>query len=48
MFQYNKFKVMGFDGSGSMNLVLKNNRNLLNDVKREKFKNSLGSYDERV
>jgi len=33
---------MGFGGSGSMNVVLKNNRKLLN--KREKFKKSLGGY----
>ena len=35
---------MGFGGSGSMNIVIKNNRNLLSNAKREKFKNALGSY----
>ena len=35
---------MGFGSSGSMNVVLKNNRNLLNNHRRKKFKNSLGSY----
>jgi hypothetical protein len=33
---------MGFGGSGSMNVVLKNNKKLLN--KREKFKKPLGGY----
>lgn len=33
---------MGFGGSGSMNVVLKNNKKLLN--KREKFKKTLGGY----
>ena len=37
---------MGFGGSGSMNIVMKNNRNLLSNTKREKFKNALGSYSE--
>jgi len=34
---------MGFGGSGSMNIVMKNNRNLLK--KRKKFVNTLGGYD---
>lgn len=33
---------MGFGGSGSMNVVLKNNKNLLN--KRKKFRKTLGGY----
>jgi len=33
---------MGFGGSGSMNVVLKNDKKLLNT--REKFKKTLGGY----
>ena len=39
---------MGFGGSGSMNIVMKNNRNLLSNAKREKFKNELGGYSTGV
>ncbi|PTM09720.1 MAG: hypothetical protein DA407_05220 [Bacteroidetes bacterium] len=35
---------MGFGGSGSMNVVLRNNKKLLS--KREKFKKTLGGYVE--
>lgn len=35
---------MGFGSSGSMNLVLKNNRKLLRNVSREKFKRTFGAY----
>ena len=35
---------MGFGGVGSMNIVMKNNRNLLRNGNREKFKNGLGSH----
>jgi len=35
---------MGFGGAGAMNATIKNNRNLLNNPKREKFKDSHGSY----
>ncbi len=35
---------MGFGGAGSMNIVLKNNKNLLSNHKREKFKNLIGDY----
>lgn len=38
---------MAFGGVGSMNIVLKNNRNLLSNHKREKFKNTLGTYTKR-
>ena len=37
---------MGFGSIGAMNATIKNNRNLLRNVKREKFENSLGSYSE--
>lgn len=37
---------MGFGGVGSMNLVIKNNRNLLS--KRKKFKTVLGSPSNKV
>lgn len=37
---------MGFGGVGSMNMILKNNRNLLSNPKRQKFKNRLGGYDK--
>ena len=38
---------MGFGGAtGSMNTILKNNRNLLRNPKREKFKNKIGAYDK--
>ena len=33
---------MGFGGSASINVVMKNNRNLLSNPKREKFKYSYG------
>jgi len=35
---------MGFGSIGAMNATIKNNRNLLSNAKREKFKNALGSY----
>lgn len=36
---------MGFGGAaGSMNTIIKNNRNLLSNPKREKFKRSLGGF----
>ena len=35
---------MGFGGSGSMNVVLKNNRKLLRNVNREKFKWTSETY----
>lgn len=35
---------MGFGGSGSMNVVLKNNRKLLRNVSLEKFKRTFGVY----
>ena len=37
---------MGFGGVGSMNVVLKNNKLLLN--KKDRFKSSLGSYGENT
>ena len=37
---------MGFGGAASMNVVMKNNRNLLQ--KRDKFKNTLSSKNEKV
>ena len=36
---------MGFGGAaGAMNTVIKNNRNLLSNPKRDKFKRSLGGF----
>ena len=35
---------MGFGGSGSMNVDLKNNRKFLRNVSREKFKRTFGAY----
>lgn len=37
---------MSFGSIGSMNTILKNNRNLLSNPKREKFKNRIGGYDK--
>lgn len=37
---------MSFGSIGSMNMILKNNRNLLSNPKREKFKNRIGAYDK--
>ena len=40
---------MAFGGVGSMNVVLKNNRNLLSNHRREKFKNGLvGKWKGKV
>ncbi|NQX84890.1 MAG: hypothetical protein HRT67_03120 [Flavobacteriaceae bacterium] len=38
---------MGFGGVASMNTVLKNNRNLLSNSKRDKFKNSIGRSNKK-
>lgn len=38
---------MGFGGSGSMRAILKNNRNLLKNPKRKKFKSRIGAYDKK-
>ena len=37
---------MGFGSIGTMNATIKNNRNLLRNVKLEKFENAIGSYSK--
>ena len=37
---------MGFGGTGSMSVVMKNNRNLLSNPKRKKFKRSFGGFSK--
>lgn len=39
---------MGFGGVATMNAVIKNNRNLLSNPRREKFKKSIGSYPKII
>lgn len=37
---------MSFGSIGSINTILKNNRNLLSKPRRRKFKNRIGAYDK--